>query len=411
MVAESGIEKATLIKRRSFLVTGAFGFLFTGILFGWSIIKVPLRDEMGFSPQQLALAYTLATCLFCVGNILTGLLHKRLGVKKLLMLSSVLVFVGFAGCSGVQPGQQFRLLLFYGLLVGCGIGLSYNGILSTVNSWFPDKKGTCSGILMMCFGLSSIMWGKLSQFLFSHPAIGWRRAYLIFGLAIASVLILCALHLRVSTEENKLPKAKKAVRGGENFEVRDLKGSEVLQRPSFWIYYIYGICAAAVGATVLSFAMDVCLTLGAAASVAVSMVGIASAGNGLGRVMCGLSYDILGRRRTFFIANCITLMAPVFMLAALSTNSLLLAAISLLLSGLSFGTCPTIGSTLMSSFYGMKYFPINYSLSNSKMIFSSMGASAASWLLSLSGGYFAPYIMLLILAITAFIMSFFIRSP
>lgn len=396
--------------RKRFLLNGSLGFLFIGILFGWSIIKAPLRAQLGVSTQLLASVYTISICFFCIGNIIAGLSLKKLGIKKLLLISSSLIFLGFSGCSLINTGRSWLLYPFYGVMVGCGVGLSYNGILSTVSAWFPDKKGFCSGLLMMCFGLSAVMWGKLSALLFQCPWLGWRGTYLGFGLSIAVVLFLCSVQLRAPGKMDGLPE-RVVVAATDDVASREFTGGEVLKSRSFWLYYIYGTAAAAVGSTVLSFAMDVCLSMGATAKLAVSMVGIASAGNGLGRVLCGLSFDRLGRKRTILLANFCTQLAPLTMLTAFVCDSLILAAISLLLSGLSFGTCPTIGSVLMSSFFGMKNFPVNYSLSNSKMIFSSLGATAASHLLAATGSYTAPYIMLAVLAFASFILSFFIKKP
>lgn len=405
------MDTASVKRRWVYLLTGSAGYFFVGILFSWSIIKVPLREAIGAGTQMLASVYTLSVCFFCIGNLLTGVFLKKLGVKRMLFIASALIMAGLVCCSFLKSESSWLLYPFYGVMTGCGIGLSYNSILSTVSAWFPDKKGTCSGVLMMCFGLSSIMWGKLASLLFDMEGVGWRAAYVFFGVSIAAVLMACAFILHAPGKSVSLPEKAKSKIAAEDVPARDFSGREVLRSPSFWLYYIYGIGAAAVGSTVLSFAMDVCVSLGAAAATAVSMVGIASVGNGLGRVLCGLSFDLLGRKRTIFIANCFTLLAPLLMLAAFGTDSLLLAALSLLFSGLSFGTCPTIGSVLMSSFYGMKYFPVNYSLSNSKMIFSSLGATAAGALLTRTGTYTAPYIMLTSLAAISFLLSFFIKKP
>ena len=73
------------------------------------------------------------------------------------------------------------LYLSYGILAGLGIGVAYNVIISTVSAWFPDKKGLCSGALMMGFGASALVVGRLASALMAGP--GWRTAYLAVGLA------------------------------------------------------------------------------------------------------------------------------------------------------------------------------------------------------------------------------------
>lgn len=409
---ESNCSHNKLIYARCIqLICGCVGMLFIGIIFSWSSIKVPLREELHYTAQQLAVTYTVSLCFFCIGNLITGLTLKRLGFRLLGALSAALIVSGFSLTAGISAPSPVLLCAFYGAAVGSGIGICYNCILSTASAWFPDKKGMCSGLLMMCFGISSMLWSRLALWLFDTPEIGWRGCYTTIGVTTACIVMLCALIMHFPANNVTLLGTKPSLDNKNAISEHSYTGKEVLRMPSFWFYYLYGICTAAVGTTVLSFVMDAAKALGASDAFGASMVGIAAMGNGLGRVLCGLTYDRFGRKRTFLFANCVTVAAPALMLIALPSKSLFLAGISFLLSGLSFGCCPTISSALMSSFYGMKYFPINYSLSNSKMIFSSLGASCAGILLDRCGGYAVPYIMLLTLSICACFLCRFIKKP
>jgi MFS family permease len=55
-----------------------------------------------------------------------------------------------------------------------GIGTVYNVVISTITSWFPDKRATASGIMMMCFGASSLVLGPVSGKLIHM--LGWSVA-------------------------------------------------------------------------------------------------------------------------------------------------------------------------------------------------------------------------------------------
>ena len=99
------------------------------------------------------------------------------------------------------------LYLAYGFLAGLGIGISYNVVVATVSAWFPDKKGLCSGCLMMGFGASALVLGNWASSMF-EGAMGWRRTYVILGLALGAVLILTGLIL-------KRPAANQAISQGE----------------------------------------------------------------------------------------------------------------------------------------------------------------------------------------------------
>jgi hypothetical protein len=47
--------------------------------------------------------------------------------------------------------------------VGLGLGLSYTPCISTLIQWFPDKKGTASGITIAGFGSGALVFTPLVQ--------------------------------------------------------------------------------------------------------------------------------------------------------------------------------------------------------------------------------------------------------
>ena len=61
------------------------------------------------------------------------------------------------------------LYLGFGVLCGLGAGFAYNAVMSTMSAWFPDKQGLISGILLMGFGLSAFIVGKI--FCRSNPIL------------------------------------------------------------------------------------------------------------------------------------------------------------------------------------------------------------------------------------------------
>lgn len=397
--------------RRRYLAICGLGLLFVGIIYAWSILKVPFAESFGWQSSELALNYTISMSFFCIGSLLAGWLFKKIRPAVLLLTGAFLTGVGFCLTAMLSGRSILLLYLFYGVLGSLGIGIAYNALLTIGNAWFPDKKGTSSGLLMMCFGLSSLVLGKLAAAMFDAEMIGWHRGYLILGILIAIVLAICAVTLRLPGSTDALPEAAKKKRNAENVTVRDYTPTEMIRRPTFWIYYVYGILAAAVGSATISFAKELIMSFGADASFAATLVGVLSLCNGLGRVLCGLSFDQFGRKSTMLLASLITLAAPAMMLAALFSGSLPLAAAALGVTGISFGTAPTIGSAFISTFYGTKHYAINYGISNSKLMISSFAATLASMLLTTTGGYVAPFAMLFCMAAASMGLCFLIRKP
>lgn len=400
-------------KRRFYLAAGVFAMLFSGVLYAWSILKVPFKENFGFEESVLSLNFTLTMCFFCLGAFFGSLICKKIGVKLTLIIAGLLVGAGFVS-TGLLTAESNQNLLYvtYALLAGTGIGISYNVVVSTVCSWFPDRKGFCSGCLMMGFGISTLLMGNVINVLFETPAFGMSKTYILLGAVVAAVLIIAGIILRKPSADDELPspKAGKTVKK-EAFESKDFTTGEMLRSFTFWRAFVCMAFITAVGNSVISFARDLAISVDAAPALAVTLVGVLSVCNGIGRILTGALYDALGRRTTMIAANILTIVAAGITLLAVQLGSLPVCIIGLCLTGLSYGSCPTLTSAFTSSFYGQKYFAVNYSLTNFNLIVAAFIANFSNSLLAQHGTYTAPFTMLLILAVCALGLNFSIKKP
>lgn len=395
-----------------YLAVGVIALLFAGIIYGWSILKAPLAADFGWTADQLALNFTLTMCFFCLGGIAGGVLAKRLGICPSLILAGVLSCLGFFLTARLDGGSVSMLYVSYGLLAGLGIGIAYNVIISTVNAWFPDKKGTCSGALMMGFGASALVVGNTMSALMENPAIGWRTAFIGLGVVLGVILLATGLIIQLPPAGLELPKpAQKSGAASEDFEARDYTPGEMIRRFTFWRAFVCIVFLAAVGNTVISFARDLSISVGAEAGLATTLVGVLSVCNGLGRIATGAIFDKLGRRKTMLLANIVAIAAAGVTLLSVFTGSVPLCVAGLCVTGFSYGSCPTISSAFVSAFYGTKHFSMNFSIMNFNLMGASLLATVSSMLFTSSGGYVAPFILLLALSAVALVLNLSIKKP
>ena len=403
----------SLKKRWLYLASGVFAMLFSGVLYAWSILKVPFKEDFGFGESVLSLNFTLTMCFFCLGAFFGSLICKKIGVKITLIIAGLLVGAGFIS-TGMLTAESAPWLLYitYAILAGTGIGISYNVVVSTVCSWFPDRKGFCSGCLMMGFGISTLLMGNIINALFANADFGMSKTYILIGAVIAAVLVFAGIILRSPSADDKLPspKASKNVKK-ESFESRDFTTAEMLRSFTFWRAFVCMAFITAVGNSVISFARDLVISVDAAPALAVTLVGVLSVCNGIGRILTGALYDAIGRRATMISANILTIVAAGITLLAVQIHSLPVCIIGLCLTGLSYGSCPTVTSAFTSSFYGQKYFSVNYSLTNFNLIVAAFIANFSNSLLAQHGSYTAPFTMLLILAVCALGLNISVRKP
>ncbi len=393
------------------LATSVIAMLFAGIIYAWSILKVPFAEDFGWKAEQLSLNFTLTMCFFCVGGLLGSYLSRKIGVKSVELVSAVLAGSGMAFTGFLDGNSVAMLYLTYAVMAGLGIGIAYNVIISTVSVWFPDKKGFCTGCLMMGFGASSLILGNVADLLFKS-SFGFKGTYIILGIALFAVLAMVSLCLKRPDTDVVLPKpVKKAISHSEDFEQQDYSTNDMLKRFSFWRAFALLTFATAVGNSVISFARDLALSVGAGVALATTLVGVLAVCNGLGRILTGALFDWLGRKKTMFIATVLTIVAAGTTLLSVIIASLPICIIGLCLTGLSYGSCPTMVTSFVSSFYGQKHFATNFSIMNCNLIFASFIATACSNLLNSFGSYTAPFILLLTLAVMALILNLSIKRP
>jgi len=90
---------------------------------------------------------------------------------------------------------------------------------------------------------------------------------------------------------------------------------------------------------------------------------------------------------------------------------LALCIVGLCLTGMSYGSCPTITAAFTSSFFGMKHFSNNMAIMTFTVMGGSFIATASNKVLEATGGYTATFIMLLALTFVALVLNVFIRKP
>ena len=400
------------LKHRWFvLAVGVFAMLFAGIIYAWSILKIPLAEENGYSGSLLAFNFTLTMSFFCIGGLLSGYIVRRIGTKLTIMISGALSGLGFVLSSFLQSGGVGLLYLTYSFMSGLGIGMAYIVIISTVNSWFPDKRGTSSGALMMGFGASSLILGNLAATLFDS-SVGWRNTYILIGISLAVVLVCSAFFIKMPDADVGLPvSAKKKSQRQEKFEARDYRPSEIIRRFTFWRAFIAFVCVTAVGNSVISCARDLAISVGAKATLATTLVGVLAVCNGLGRIITGAVFDKMGRRFTIIAANILTIVSALITLLSVKLGSVELCVVGLCLVGMSYGSSPTNASAFTSTFYGTKYFAANLGIVNFNLMGASFIATACASLRTSSGGFVAPFVLLLSLACGALVLNICVRKP
>ncbi len=381
------------------LILGCVILLVAGIIYAWSILSVPLAQHCGFEKTELSFCFTLTLCAFCLGGLVSGLISNRVGIPGRMMLAAVLTGLGFL-ISAVQGGNLLLLYLGYGIMAGGGIGIVYNTVIAATNAWFPDKKGLCSGALMMSFGFSALLFGKLADGLFQSD-FGWQRTYELLGGLAAVVFILGAWCLKMPEG-----KGKQAIQDTE----RDVPTREMVKKSSFWKLFAFFTLLAAVGSAAIGFGRDYFISAGLGVEAAVTVAGLLSIFNGLGRIVSGMAFDKLGLRKVQLLTSAVAILSPLLALSAIVFQAGWLGAIGLCMCGFTYGFSPTMSAALVADFYGNKYFPLNFPVLNLVLIPASFSSTLAGALVTASGNYLSTFVVLTVLSVIGLMINLSLKK-
>jgi OFA family oxalate/formate antiporter-like MFS transporter len=334
---------------------------------------------------------------FCLGGFFSGKLVRVVLARRLALLAALLLFLGFIGVSRLNPddpnGALVKLYLFYGVLCGGGVGIGYNVIIGTVTKWFPDKPGMVSGALMMGFGLGGIVLGSLVSSMMEKN--GLFATFFDLAILVPVVIAIGSFFLKIPEVAGSMSVI--------SMGLVDRKPSEMLKTAAFWCYFLYGVVTSSAGLLAINSAATISMAFGAPAVLGL----IVSVFNGGGRLIFGAIIDKFGRKRTMLINTTCMMFAGLSLLLGAYMNNAAPIFIGLILVGITYGGSPAMTSAIVYRFFGVTYYPVNFSLANFLLIPAAViGPMISSALLEWSGGaYNSTFTMIICLAVIAYLLT------
>lgn len=384
---------------------GCIVLLIAGMVYAWSVLSTPIAEEFSlWSKAQLSLTFTLVMIFFCIGGLVGGLLSAKIKPCFYLWTAAVLFFLGFWLSSVTR--SLFALYIGFGVICGFGSGIAYNAVMGTVSKWFPDCPGLISGILLMGFGLSSFVVGKIFQIATPNSVGAWRCSFFRMGLISFVALFLCGFLLK-RVGSDFIPPAAKAKKLPVNPVATESNAREMVRAPQFWLYYLWTFLLSAAGLAIVSQASGIAKEIGKSisAGTTVTVVGMISIFNGTGRVIFGGLFDRFGRRIVMQVVNICYIATGILLAFALKWGSFPLLIVGFVFGGFSYGGITPANSVFVSSYFGLKNYPLNFSVVNTDLVFASFGSTVAGLLYDMTGSYISTCAMVGILAVLGVSLS------
>ena len=307
-----------------------------GTVYCWSLLKDEIAQAIGSSVSSIEFAFSLAIFFLGMSASFGGRFIEK-NVKKASILSLICFILGILGSVIAIFFKSVPLLfLFYGCLMGIGLGLGYLSPVKTLMIWFNKHKGLATGIAISGFGLAKVLFS---------PFIVWcNKNYDIYTTLIS---ISCISLLSMSIASYLIKKPEGWVE--QTKKVKILDTIKILFNPTYlaiWlIFYINITC----GLALISFEKNI------AHNVGIENIGLLAAltalFNALGRFGYSASSDYMKDKTWVYITIFAT--SIISLLLGITLFSWLCVTILLLVINAGYGGGFSTLPTLLQNRFGM----------------------------------------------------------
>ncbi len=155
------------------------------------VILEPLQREFGWSNASISVALAVRLLLFGLMGPFAAAFINRFGVRAVVIVAVALISIGIAGTMAMR--EVWHLLLFWGIVVGLGTGMTALVLGATVATrWFAERRGLVMGLLTASNATGQLVFLPLLASVTQQW--GWRAALgLVIALLLAALALIVAL--------------------------------------------------------------------------------------------------------------------------------------------------------------------------------------------------------------------------
>jgi OFA family oxalate/formate antiporter-like MFS transporter len=397
-------------------LVGVAGFIVTlcgGTLYAWGVFVPTLQEFFQVSRAEIMVPFAVASITFALGMVPAGRLQDKKGPKIVTILGGILAGLGYSLSSTAT--HVGHLVIYFGLIGGAGIALSYNGAVAGGVKWFPDLKGTATGILVGGFGLGALAFGPVAHTLIGR--VGWQDTFLILGSLFAIIIVIVALLIIKNPPAGWKPEGwnpAKLTRGRTvEYTGRDFEVVAAIKTPEFigmWLHFFLIISGGfAIITHVKPFSIDFLQFTPAAATGLIMLLSLL---NFSGRLVLGPLSDRIGRINTFTIIGTLMAIAvSIFALIYYFQISALLYII-VVLGGLAFGGYLALSPAFVADVFGLKNIGVNYgAMFTAWGVAGIYGPYLAGMIYDVFGSYDIAFIVFAIQCVIGVLLARFYVKP
>lgn len=267
-------------------VCAGFAVMLTqgGNMWTFGVFLKPISQEFAWSRAQVSSGYTAFLIGYVISVITAGKLSDRYSPSPILLVSAIILWIGFSLCSLAHTLNQFRIFLF---IAGLGGGANWSIPTSAVQRCFfnRERAGLALGIVISGVGVGAFLFALLANYLVSHN--GWRNAYLTMGTLFFVIMAASSFVIKVNPIETDAlsddsQSALNPITTKKRWSTR-----KVLITPSFLVITICQCIAVAAFQIISAHLVPYTTDMGISSTASASAVGLIGGFSIPGRILGG----------------------------------------------------------------------------------------------------------------------------
>lgn len=266
-----------------------------GTVYCWSTFKESIGEAINMSTFSLGWAFSLAIFFLGMSAAFGGKLVEK-NIHKSSLISCICFTIGMLGTGLVIQFAKgwlalLGIYLFYGAIMGIGLGIGYLTPVKTLMLWFKDNKGLATGISIMGFGLAKAIATPIMELI--QKNLGIHQMFYILGGAYFILMFIGHLLLKKPDGWVEKEEKKNKFKFSTMFKDKTFLGIWLM----FFINIHCGLALITYEKQILKIAFAGMAVLGTMIAVIPS---VTAAFNALGRIGYSTISDKLKERNTIY---------------------------------------------------------------------------------------------------------------